>query len=153
MDMQDSSVQAFCVPQISCSIKGQFVPHLLCALAFVCCYIPVSASVCVCLWICVSLYCLCISACVSLCHSQHPPVRQLEGDSPIRAGPVVQRLSAVVSDTELSLSLHNCQSALVHSDPSGSLPLSHSNSPLDSHWQPYQFPEPSMALLSSLASN
>ena len=56
------------------------------------------------------------------------PVGQLEGDSPIRADSVVQRLSAVVSDIELSLSLNDCQSALVHSDPSGSLPLSHSNS-------------------------
>lgn len=91
--------------------------------------------------------------CVSVCDSQHPPAGQLEGDSPIRAGPVVQRLSAAVIDTELCLSLNNCQSALVHSDPSGSLPLSHSSSPLDSHWQPRRLPEPSVALLSSLASN
>lgn len=106
------------------------------------------------LCICVHLFVLSVylSVCVRLSFSASP-VGQLEGDSPIRAGPVVQRLSAVVSDTELSLSLNNCQSALVHSDPSGSLPLSHSNAPLDSHWQPLQLPEPSTALLSSLASN
>lgn len=90
------------------------------------------------------------SVCLSFSAS---PVGQLEGDSPIRAGPLVQRLSAVVSDTELSLSLNNCQSALVHSDPSGSLPLSHLNSPLGAHWQPWQLPEPSVALLSRQASN
>lgn len=107
--------------------------------------LPVYACVCegVCVRVCLCILCvsLCIVSvfdcmCVSVCYSQHLPVGQLEGDSPIRASPVVQSLSAVVSDTELSLSLNNCQSALVHSDPSGSLPLSLSNSPLDSHWQP-----------------
>lgn len=131
----------FCDLQMSYSIKGPFMCHHLCTLAFVCWHIiPVSVRVCVCVSVnlCLCLFVLSMyqCACVSLCHSQHPPAGQLEGDSPIRAGPVVQRLSAVVSDTELSLSLNNCQSALVHSDPSGSLPLSHSNSPLDSHWQP-----------------
>lgn len=113
MDMRHSSVQVFCVPQISCSIKEPFMPHLLRTLPFVCCYYPASVSVCVSTDLGFSLSVLPVyqCMCVSLSFSASP-VGQLEGDSPIRAGPVVQRLSAVVSDTELSLSLNNCQSTL-----------------------------------------
>ncbi len=147
-------VRIFPQKQISCNIKRACMCKHLSTLPFVCWFVPVSVwfRVCICVFVCASMFCVFECRCVRLSFSASP-VGQLEGDSPIRAGPVVQRLSAVVSDTELSLSLNNCQSALVHSDPSGSLPLSHSNSPLDSHWQPYQFPEPSMALLSSLVSD
>lgn len=134
MDVQVSAV-LHAAPCENFPINTHLCQHVqLCA----CC---LSCAVCVCegvyLCICVCLYELSVYClCVSVLSFSASPVGQLEGDSAIRAGPVVQRLSAVVSDTELSLSLNNCQSALVHSDPSGSLPLSHSNSPLDSHWQP-----------------
>ncbi|KAI9546379.1 hypothetical protein NQZ68_027548 [Dissostichus eleginoides] len=86
-------------------------------------------------------------------HSPTSPVGQLESDSPIRASPAVQRLCAAVSDTKLSLSLNNCQSAPSTLTPLAASPRA-SPAPL---WTLIgslrKLPEPSMALLSSLASN
>lgn len=75
---------------------------------------------------------------VPLFSFQSFPGGQLDGDSPFRVYSILQRFCGVVRDTKLCLSLNDCQSALIHSDLSGCLPLSCLNSPPDTHWQPCQ---------------
>uniref|UniRef100_A0A3B4XEM8 Uncharacterized protein n=1 Tax=Seriola lalandi dorsalis TaxID=1841481 RepID=A0A3B4XEM8_SERLL len=97
--MQDSVIHVF---------TKVFMCKRLCTLAFVYWFMPVSVRACVCVYLCI---CVCphvlsvyLTACVCVCLSfSASPIGQLECDSPIRASPVVQSLSAVVSDTELSL--------------------------------------------------